>query len=315
MSDRTDRTIPSGWCAVVNSNVRASAQRGSFRSDENSSHAGRSTSAARYSSMLTAPQARTMSRASPLGRWKSEVIDTLQTQLGLVLTQVSDVAAAMAARDARAETYTLTAVKGFDLEERLHRAVSEIACRHCDLAEHVGTTAGAGGSRVGDETVRLNPDDTAGRPLVIVFEAKARRMSMARTMSELDGALSNREAQAAVAVFDDPDNAPTCVPFTPHDNKAIVVLDDSPDERWIELAYLWGRFQAGKSLAAPDDGLDPARVAGAIADIQRAMTKASVIRRDLSTAGNGLRQAGEHLDAMDLEVADALARLRAMLKQ
>lgn len=250
---------------------------------------------------------------SPLGRWKAEVLDTLQQQLGLVLTQVTEVAAAVAARDARADTYTLTAVKGFDLEERVHLAVSQIACRHGDLAEHVGTTSGSGGSKVGDETVRLNPDDTAGQALNMVFEAKARRLSMSRTLGELDRALANREAQAAVAVFDEAANAPTRVPFTHFDNKAIVVLDDGPDERLLELAYLWARFQARKSAAGPDDGLDPVRVGEAIADIQRAIQKASVIRRDLSSAGNGLRQAGEHLDAMDLDITDALARLKAML--
>jgi hypothetical protein len=252
---------------------------------------------------------------SPLGRWKAEVIDTLQQQLALVLAQVTDLAASLAARDARADVYTLTAVKGFDLEERLHVAVSQIACRYGDLAEHAGTANGAQGSKVGDETVRLNPKDTAGRPLAIVFEAKARRMSMPRTMDELDRALANREAQAAIAVFDTAANAPTCVPFTHFDNKAIVVLGDAPDERLIELAYIWGRIQARQTGGSPGDGLDPVRVGEAIADIQRSLQKASVIRRSLSTAGNGLRQATEHLDAMDLEIVDALARLRAMLEQ
>ena len=76
---------------------------------------------------------------------------------------------------------------------------------------------------------------------------------------------------------------------------------------------MWGRLQARKSLAGPDDALDPIRVG--IVDIQRAMAKASVIRRDLSTAGNGLRHAAEHLDAMNLDVTDVLARLRATMEQ
>jgi hypothetical protein len=99
-----------------------------------------------------------------------------------------------------------------------------------------------------------------------VFEAKARRMSVARTMDELDRALANREAQAAIAVFDEAANAPTCVPFTYFDN-AIFVLDDGPDERLIELAYIWARIQARQSGSGADDGLDPIRVGEAIADI------------------------------------------------
>ena len=252
---------------------------------------------------------------SPLGRWKTEVIETLRQQLGLVLTQVTEVAAAVAARDARTEVRMFTAGKGFDLEERLHIAVSEIACRYGDLAERVGTSSGAGGSKVGDETVQLNPDDTCGRPLAVVFEAKARKLPMARTFSELDRAMTNREAQAGVAVFDRVANSPTGVPFTYFDNKAIVVLEDGPDIRLLELAYLWARFTVRKAAAEPADGLDPARIGEAIADIQRAMQKASVIRRGLSSAGNGIRQAGEQLDSMDLDIAEALMRLRQMLAQ
>jgi hypothetical protein len=41
----------------------------------------------------------------------------------------------------------------------------------------------------------------------------------------------------------------------------------------------------------------------------------SVIRRGLSSAGNGMRQAGDQLDAMDLDITEALARLRGMLDQ
>lgn len=249
---------------------------------------------------------------SPLGRWKTEVTDMLHQQLGLVLTQITEVAAAVAAR---AEGRALTSVKGFDLEERLHLAVSQIACRYGDLAEQVGTASGAKGSKVGDETVRLNPDDTGGQPLAVVFEAKARRLSMTRTLDELERALANRQAQAAVAVFDHAANAPTCVPFTYFDNKAIVVLDDATDDRVVELAYLWARTHAREAAAGPGDGLDPARMGEAIGDIGRALQKASVIRRGLSSAGNGIRQAGEQLDAMDLDITEALARLRRMLDQ
>jgi hypothetical protein len=68
-------------------------------------------------------------------------------------------------------------------------------------------------------------------------------------------------------------------------------------------------------LSGSGEGLDPVRVGDLIAAIPRAMGKASVIRRDLSAAGNGPREAGEHLDAMDLDVTEAVIALRRMLDE
>ena len=46
---------------------------------------------------------------SPLGQWKAEVLGTVREQVGLVLTQLTEVAATVAASDARAKTFALTA--------------------------------------------------------------------------------------------------------------------------------------------------------------------------------------------------------------
>jgi len=42
-----------------------------------------------------------------------------QQRMGLVLIQMTELAA-LVARDARADAYGLSAIKGFELEERLH---------------------------------------------------------------------------------------------------------------------------------------------------------------------------------------------------
>jgi hypothetical protein len=92
---------------------------------------------------------------SPLGQWKAEVLVTVREQIGLVLTQVTEMAAATAARGAQEKSFALTAVKGQSFEEDLHPVIAELAARHGDLAEHVGAQSGSAGSKRGGAPQRL----------------------------------------------------------------------------------------------------------------------------------------------------------------
>jgi hypothetical protein len=251
---------------------------------------------------------------SPLGQWKAEVLGTVRDQVGLVLTQVTEMAAATAARGAQEKTFALTAVKGQSFEEDLHPVIAELAARHGDLAEHVGAQSGASGSKRGDEVVRLNDSDTGGRSCAIVFEAKDRKLGMRKLMDELDEALANRTAACAVAIFAHPAQSPTAVPFTYAGNKGIVVLDpDAPGTQALELAYMWARWEARKALVADVSALDVARVEAAIGDAHRALARVSTVRRCHTTAKKHIDEAAGEVDALVGDVEAALAAVRLEL--
>ena len=104
----------------------------------------------------------------------------------------------------------------------------------------------------------------------IVFEAKHRKLGMRKIMEELDEALENRSATAAIAVFAEPTQSPTAVPFTYFANKAIVVLEpDVPAVQILELAYMWARWEARKALALDGAAIDVHRVEAIMSDIRR----------------------------------------------
>ena len=65
----------------------------------------------------------------PLGLWRAEVLGVVREQVGLVLTQLTEVAATVAATDAHAETFKLTAVKGQSFEDQLHPIIGMLALR------------------------------------------------------------------------------------------------------------------------------------------------------------------------------------------
>ena len=69
-------------------------------------------------------------------------------------------------------------------------------------------------------------------------------------MEELDAALANRDALAAIAVFSAQDEAPTSVPFHHTGNKAIVVFDaEDGDDSALRLGYMWARWVVRRELA------------------------------------------------------------------
>lgn len=251
---------------------------------------------------------------SPFGQWKHEVVTSVREQVGLLLQMLTQVSDSIAADRARDDTFKLTAVKGASFEARLHELLGRIASRYGDLAEHVGTTSGTAGRRTGDEVVSVNPDETPGQRLAVVFEAKDRKLPMRKTLEELDRAGRNRDAQAAVAVFASPELAPTAVPFTCWGNLGIVVLEGGPlDEKVLELAYVWARLEAKKALASTDTTLDVEAVTGALAQIRRAVDRVSIMRRNHSAARNQINQAANQLDEMVSDIDDALGELHRLI--
>ncbi len=247
-----------------------------------------------------------------LGRWKAEVLAAVRDHTGAIALQVQELATAVAVDRARAEVYQLTTAKGFSFEEVVHAAVDRLASHHGDLAEAVGRSAGAGGNHAGDELVTLNPADTAGRRATFVFEVKDRKLSRRKLFAELERAVSNREAQAGVAVVARLVQAPGALPLQLFDNLAVVVLDDDLlAERALELAYTWARSVARRSLALAPGAFDIAEVHARLADAFTALSRASTVRRCLSTARNGVDQAHAEMDALVAQVDGALCRLRS----
>jgi hypothetical protein len=245
---------------------------------------------------------------SPLARLKRDVVRDLCERLGEVRKDVADLSEKIAVTEAVAPVLELTTGKGFRFEDVLDACVSRIASAHGDVAEHVGTETGVAGTQKGDEIVTLNPDDASGYEARFALEAKSRKLTMRNTLKELDDALENRDALAAIAVFTTQEQAPTSVPFHYAGNKAIVVLDkEGLDDSALRLAYMWARWVVRRDLCgAPADELDIERVCTLIDDASRAIERCTTIRKYHTQARKGIEHAGVELDALVEEVRESL---------
>lgn len=252
---------------------------------------------------------------SPLARLKVEIGRELRDQLVGVRDEVQALSEKIAVTAATADVFELTTQKGFVYEDAVHVAVARIASAHGDQADKVGTELGVAGTQKGDEVVTLSREDTFGSEGCFVIEAKHQKLNTRKTNEELEAALENRDALAAVAVFSSADQAPSPVPFTYTDNKAIAVFDPTDgDDSALRLAYMWARWVVRRELTGTDaDGLDVERIASLLGDATRGLERVSQIKGFHTKARKNIDQAEQHALALADEVGDALAQIEAEL--
>jgi hypothetical protein len=201
-------------------------------------------------------------------------------------------------------------------EDTVHAAVSMLVAPFGDTAEQTGSEVGCAGTKKGDEVVTLNPDDTSGCEVRIAIEVKDRSLTLATTFAELEGAIDNRDAAAAIAVFSREDYAPMPTPFSYNGDKAIVVLDkDELDPSALRLALMWARWVARRELAGEEGEIDAEAIERLIGDAARALNRHTTIKRCHSTATKKIEEAVGQVDDMVGEVADALERVRGELEK
>jgi hypothetical protein len=253
---------------------------------------------------------------SPIGRLKAELVDTVQREVGEIADEVRRVTDHLGILSATDEVYEQTTGKGFDYEDLVDECVTTLAAGYGDLAEVTAKESGSRASHVGDEVVTLNRDDTHGAEACFVLEVKNRPLNMRKTMAELDEALGNRDARAAVAVFRSQEQAPTAVPFAHFDDKAVVVLDpDDEDDSALRLGYMWARWTVRKSLAVGEEAeIDLERVHCLLDDAARALERHTAIKRFHTQAKKSIDQAADQVRDLVGEVQEALDTLDAELR-
>jgi hypothetical protein len=178
--------------------------------------------------------------------------------------------------------------------------------------EQTGDTVGTAANRKGDEVVTINEEDTRGAEAAYVLEAKTGSKGMKAILAELDAAMENRDAEAAIAVFSCAENAPTSVPFFANGDKAIVVFDpDELDTTALRLATMWARWVVPRKLADDERELDVDAVAELVDEASRALSQHATIKCCHTVARKKIDEAGRHVDDLVGEIEDVLERLRA----
>lgn len=248
---------------------------------------------------------------SPLARTKRDMVETVKDEVRSVLTEVHNLHETVTAATAVAEVSDKLTSKGETFEELIAAGLGPCATVHSDIVEAVGRAGGSAGTRKGDLVVTVCPDDTAGQATRFVLEAKDQKLSMTKTLAELDAALANHDASAAIAVFAGERLAPMGVTFWYSGNRAVLVYAKAdPDQRALRLAYEWARWVCRRSKARDGgNGLEVEAVHAAIDRARQALKRHQTIKACHSAIKNKADEARGHVADLVAGVDQAIAEL------
>jgi len=253
---------------------------------------------------------------SALGKAKREILETVKQVARDQDEQLRELAIAVAAGRARAQTTELTAIKGFTYEAMLQHGLASIASVHGDIAEPVGRRTGLTGTQKGDYLVTVNAEDTCGEEARFVLECKDRHLSMTKAMDELAKAMDNHAAQAAIAVFSRTEHSPNPLPFSWSGNRAVLVYDkEDPDDNALQLGYAWARWVCRRNLTSDRTTIDAGRVEAALTKARQALARHQSARSCFTAATKKIDEGAGHVTTLVEEIRAALAELSEELNR
>ena len=208
--------------------------------------------------------------------------------------------------------------KGRTYQEVVYEHVDRVAGIFGDTVRYTADQPGEKGkSKAGDVVVELNPQESSGIQLRIVFEAKNRRVGQDSILEELDEAKENRSAIAAIAVFSRDDYIHGLRTWRDyHGHRYICILnEEEPDTFALDYSYRCARIDALRSIEAEEVKLDlPAvkgvlkRIRGKLADFQQMQANLTGARGSLDKV-SGLIEDHKKAIRDDLDEIDGLFQL------
>ena len=206
--------------------------------------------------------------------------------------------------------------KGRTYQEYVFERVESISRVFGDTAEYVADQLGEKGkSRAGDVLVTLNPRDTGNADVRVVFEAKNRGITVPAILKELDEAMENRLAVAAIAVFSKAEYVPSGLRTWrdyPGCKYICVMTEDEPDPFALEFSYRCARVDALRSIEIVEQSIDFVAVQNILKQVRARLNEFAQMRTKLTGAQSAIDDVqtliNNHQKAMrsDLDEIDRL---------
>ncbi len=203
--------------------------------------------------------------------------------------------------------------KGRTFEEQVAEAIDAMALAQGDVAEAVGDRREATG-KVGDVVVAIDASAGPARGRMVI-EAKDRRLSRPKAMSELDAAMAERSADFALLVVPTADELPARVEALREYNgdKLVVALDPETGMLPLELGY---RLARARVLMKRSDGggIDAGALGDAVQRALDALCEERKVKQQLTGAKSGIDRAYDLVEAMAVQVRLQLGEIDLLVR-
>jgi hypothetical protein len=218
----------------------------------------------------------------------------------------------LAEQRGRVEEAARGAAKGFDYEDRVEAALRELSRPLGALVERTSLSPGAlsGEAKVGDFVVDL------GNGSGVVVEAKnVGRIALkgkGGMLEELDRAIANRQAHAAICVSAGDAFPDEVGVFGVYGNKILVV--DDGDGTMLGIALRWA-LAFLVTTETSHDAVDLAAVEDRLARIGRLASRFSATKRTLTGIAESVEKVRDSLDDMRRELIEAVDTAASALRR
>lgn len=255
---------------------------------------------------------------SPLSSLKKDLTERL-------FNLEKEIKAIGAAKQAVKEEAEKGTQKGLEYEQLVYQEIEKIASILGDSCLPVGNEQGLiFNNKTGDIVVSLNPSQTGGANLKIVFECKDKEMSLQKFLEELDEAKKNRGALLSVGVISRKEilkgvNGAIGVFREYPNDKSICYFDkENLDATALEIAYKLARTRLLLGLKVKEmksDSIDVEGVKILIEETVRKLNEFSSIKSTLSKATTAIDLAKSDLDKIKDELQEKLENILQKIKK
>ena len=231
-----------------------------------------------------------------------------------VVERVTQLVERVEARLGLDDAHERSAHKGVPFQDVVR---AELEAIHGPLGDEVIDTSREYGelpnSQAGDLVIRINPRETRGRELRIAVEAKTGKLSGPKTQEALRDAAANREAAAAIVVFDSATDAPlggrSFCPY-PKSRFAVVLDADERNPLALEVAARQARSLALASLE-PESGIDAQWLDERCRQLAELIEAARDVKHGANAARRGLERVDSAYDELREQALAVLDEIRA----
>lgn len=187
--------------------------------------------------------------------------------------------------------------------------VQKLAARSGDSALYVNDTLSEHGSKVGDEVVTV---DLGNNQVKVVWEFKAEnKVTQTAALTEIKDAMTNRDAQSGVFVLAKTAHNQNWAPFQQFPGRCciVVVEEDNPDENLLQMAHLWARVEAMKTIGLTESDVDLDLIRSLIKSAETTLASFSTLKRNLTAIKTGYESATSTTDELESDLKSTFQKI------
>ena len=258
-------------------------------------------------------------KKSKINVLRDQLKEHTEKELKSLTKKLDDVIIALNIQEKTEELVEKSTGKGVVFEDVVQAVLSKISVSVNDFVAPTSTVKGKSGKK-GDHTVTIDKLSASLKTINIVFESKAKQMTLKEINNELEACMENRNAEVGVIIFDNQERVKkiTELPFYPIDeNKALVVLNpEVGGELPLQVAYMWARYKALilSSNNVDEELLDIAELKDKVAGAQGALDNLKEVRTGFTNARNGIEHSEKYVKKLEKELKENLDIISSMFE-